>query len=60
MKIDLRKPAHKKLVADLYKQVQQERLKSLAVVFQKLWQKDQDLKDIELLSLYEETNDYGA
>lgn len=57
--LDLRRKGHKETVAQLYKQMRSEQFKKVADYFLKEWKRDQDLKDQEFLSLYEEGGELG-
>lgn len=57
MKIDLRRKGHKELVMRLGKIMRDEQFRKVAEYFHREWQRDQDLKDIELLSLYEDQSE---
>jgi hypothetical protein len=49
--MDLRRKQDREAVAQLYAQLRNQQLRSAYELFKSLWQSDQDLKDIELLSL---------
>ena len=58
-KMDLRKPEHRALVNRLFWMMREEQLKITLEFLRREWNWDQDLKDIELLSLLEEGGDLG-